>query len=343
MQMKYFFTILLLLTAPLLFAAADLEIKTLRGTSETKKFTVEFLLANHGPASADHPGCNIYFYANERLVVSQTFALQPLAAGVSRKESESMDFPDQSVTNVKVEVFDSQQPDLQPSTNFLQMNIKSPDLKKADLQIIDVKAADNTWRSRTVWLVRLRNNGPDKIPATTLVADLEVLGEVIGESQRRVDRMNPGEEFEARIPTPNAPVIPATNGDLVFKWTTNDVDDADQSNQVFKINIPLNLRMPDLVPLKPNIDRNGVLTFQVFNQGDSRAVASVTALYINGALVKRYNTPELAPHGYQNYKYNADKLDPDTKVVIITDFNADVEEASEENNRISLPAPQNKK
>jgi subtilase family serine protease len=114
----------------------------------------------------------------------------------------------------------------------------------------------------------------------------------------------------------------------------------DPSNQIFKINVPLNLKMPDLVPLKPVIDKNGVLTFQVSNQGNARAGASVTALYINGALVQRYNTPEIAPHGTQNYKYKEDKLDADTKVRIIVDFNAEVEEASEENNRISLPPTQ---
>jgi CARDB protein len=338
--MKLFTLIFLILLTPLslLFAASDLEIQSLRGTPNQKKFTMEFQITNHGPASADHLGCNIYFYANERLLVSQTFPLQPLAAGASRKESQTMDLPGDSSTTVKVEIFDSQQPDTQPSTNFLQMNLRAPDLKKADLQIIDVKSDEEGGKFRAAWIVRLRNNGPDRIPATSLIADLVVQGETIGEAERKVDRLIAGEETQVRIPLPNAPVVSATNGDLVFKWTTSEVQDIDQTNQIFKINVPLNLKMPDLVPVKPAIDKNGVLTFQVTNQGSARAGSSVTALYINGALVQRYNTPEIAARGSQNYKYNADPLDPDTKVVVITDFNAEVEESSEENNRASLPS-----
>jgi len=342
--MKFLNVLLFVSLSSLLFASADLEIKTLRGVPEQNKFNLEFLIVNHGPASADHPGSNVYFYANERLVLSQTFALQPLAAGASRKESAVMDLPSEPVTNVKVEVFDSQQPDTQPSTNFLQMNIRSPDLKKADLQIVDVKPAEDTGKQkvRSAWIVRLRNNGPDRVPVTKLTAELEVFGEVIGQSEKRIDRLGAGEEVQARIPMPNAPVVPATNGDLIFRWNTTEVEDADPTNQIYKMDVQLSIRMPDLVPVKAVIDKQGVLTFQVSNQGNARAQASVTALYINGALVQRYNTGEIAPRGSQPYKYNATKLDADTKVGIVVDFNAEVEESSEENNRADLPAPLNR-
>lgn len=337
--MKLFFAILLLFLPSVLFASADLEIKTLRGVPEQNKFNLEFLIVNHGPASADHPGANVYFYANERLVVSQTFTLQPLVVGASRKESARMDLPVAALTTVKVEVFDSQEPDTQPSTNFLQMNIKAPDLKKADLQILDVKPAETAGKEklRSAWIVRLRNNGPDRSPPSVLTADLEVFSEVIGQSQKRIERLGAGEEVQARIPMPNAAVIPATNGDLVFRWITTGIEDTDPTNQIYKIDVALTIRMPDLVPVKAVIDKQGVLTFQVSNQGNTRAGASVTALYLNGALVQRYNTPEIAPRGSQAYKYSGTKLDADTKVVILVDFNAEVEESSEENNRIDLP------
>jgi hypothetical protein len=337
--MKHFIILIVLLTSTSLFAAADLEIKTLRGTIDQKKFNLEFTIVNHGPASADHPGANVYFYANERLVISQTLTLNPLATGASRKETMPFDFPDQTITTVKVEIFDSQQPDTQPSTNFLQMNIKSPDLKKADLQILDVKPAEDTGkqRVRSAWIVHLRNNGPDRVPASKLTAELEVFGEVLGQSERKIDRLGPGEEFQARIPMPNAPVVPATNGDLIFRWTSTETEDVDNSNQVFKLDIPLTLKMPDLIPIKLAIDKQGVLTFQIMNQGNARADDSVTALYINGALIQRYNTPELGPRATEAYKYNTTKLDADTKVVILCDFNAEVEESSEENNRAELP------
>jgi P pilus assembly chaperone PapD len=321
------------------YAAADLEIKTIRGIIDQNKFNLEFTIVNHGPASADHAGANVYFYANERLVISQTLTLSPLSTGVSRKESAPLDLPNQPITTVKVEVFDLQQPDLQPSTNFLQMNIKSPDRKKADLQIVDVKPAEDTGkqRVRAAWVVRLRNNGPDRVSASKLTADLEVFGEVLGQSEKRIERLGAGEELQARIPMPNAPVVPATNGDLVFRWTSSEIEDVDDTNQVFKLDVPLTLRMPDMIPLKPAIDKNGVLTFQIQNQGNARANSSVTALYINGALVQRYNTQELGPRASQSFKYTATKLVEDTKVVILCDFNAEVEESSEENNRADLP------
>ena len=301
-----------------------------------KKFTIEFLVANHGPDPAEHPGCNVYFYADERLVLSQVFNLVPLASGVSRKEELTLDLPPHAITTVKVEVFDSRQPDVQPSTNFLQMNIKSADLRKADLQIVEVKPEEPKGKGKDGFLVRLRNNGPDRIAVSVLNVELEVFGEVIAKSDKKIDRLNAGADMETFVQIPKAGLIPSTNGSLSLKWMSAEVDDSELSNNVYKLAIPLNLRMPDLLPLKPSVDKQGVLTFAINNKGNARASATVTALYINGALVERYNTPEIAPQGSSRYRYNAMKLTDEDKIVIVADFNADVEEESEENNRQPL-------
>ncbi len=326
------FLILCLIFSSFAFGAADLEIKTIKG-SPAKEFQLEFQFMNHGPQAANNVGCNVYFYAAERLVLSQAFKLSSLASGASRKEQLTMNFPDQAITTVKVEVFDSQQPDEQPSTNFMQMNIKPPDRRRADLQIVDVVSVDAKEKGKNILRVRMRNQGPDRIGPSKLNVSLEVYRQPLAQSEKKIERMDSGEELETRIQIPTAPIIPATNGSLILRWSSPEVEDPDAENSVYKMDVLLNLRMPDLLPLKPNIDKQGVLTFSVNNKGNARAEDSVTALYINGALVERYNTPDMAPRGLQQFRFNGKKLTSQDKVVIIVDFNADVQESSEENNR----------
>ena len=314
------------------FAAADLEIKTLKGTPSSQQFVIEFQVINHGPAVANKVGCNVYFYANERLVLSQAASLAPLAVGASRKETLTVDSPTTAVTTVKVEIFDSEQPDTQPSTNFLQMNLKPPHLLKADLQIVDVKMEEAKEKGKGGFLVRLRNNGPDRVPISRLNVELEVFGEAIASSEKRVDRMGPGGEMETRVQIPNAGIITSTNGSLTLRWNA-EVEDVDAANNIFKIPVPLTLRMPDLLPVRIAVDRMGVLTFAITNKGNARSSATVTALYINGALVERFPTQEIGPRGTHPFRYNTMKLSPQDKIAVVSDFNADVEEASEENNR----------
>jgi CARDB len=314
------------------FAAADLEIKTIKG-QPGKEFSLEFMFMNHGPDPANNVGCNVYFYATERLVLSQAFKLASIGSGASRKEQLTMEFPNQAITTVKVEIFDSEQPDVQPSTNFMQMNIKPPDLRKADLQIIKVELVEQREKGKNILLATLRNNGPDKIGPSKLNVSLEVYGQALAQSEKRIERMDAGAELETRLQIPNAPLVPATNGSIVLRWSGDDVEEVEARNNLYKFDVPLTLRMPDLQPLKAAIDKQGVLTFSVNNKGNARAEDSVTALYINGALVERYNTPDMAPRGLRQYRYNAKKLTAEDKVVIVVDFNADVQESSEENNR----------
>lgn len=314
------------------FGAADLEIRTLTGVPGPE-FRIEFVVVNHGPDAANHAGCNIYFYSNEKLVLSQAMNLQPLEPGASRNEEFVLQVPARFVTTVKLEVFDSRQPDTQPSTNFMQMNIKPADLRKADLQVIEVKQDER--KGKGAFLVRLRNHGPARIAPSKLQVELEVFGEVIAREAKRVDRLESAEELETRVGIPSAPIIPSTNGVLSVRWEIPEVDDPEPSNNVYRLPVPLVLRMPDLLPLNAKIDRQGTLTFAIQNKGNARAPSTVTALYINGALVERYNTPEIAPRGSSQYTYKAMKLTSDDKIVVVADFNADVQEASEENNRLN--------
>jgi hypothetical protein len=327
----YLLLILFLLFSNLAFAAADLELQSVKGFPGAE-FKVEFVVANHGPDPASHPGCNIYFYSNETLVLSQTMNLSPLASGAARTEELTLLVPKKPVTTVKVEVFDSQQPDLQPSTNFMQIYIKPPDLRTADMQIVEVKTDEQ--KGEGIFRVRLRNNGPARIAPSRLKVELVLFGEVIARSDKRVDRLDSAGELETRIQIPNAPVIPATNGLLYLRWQSDEVQDSEPSNNVYKVAVPLVLRMPDLLPVKPTIDRQGVLSFAINNRGNVKAGTSITALYINGALVERYNTPEIRPQGSSQYRYKAMKLSAEDNIVIVADFNADVEESSEENNRL---------
>ena len=319
------------------FAAADLELKSVTGLPGSP-LKVEFVIANNGPDSANHPACNIYFYSNETLVLSQAMNLLPLASGDERTEELTFPLPKKPVTTVKVEIFDSQQADIQPSTNFMQVNIKPPDLRSADMQIVEVKADDQ--KGKGGFLVRLRNNGPARIAPSRLKVELEVFGNRIARSEKRVERLDSSGELETRIQIPNAPFVPATSGLLNLRWESAEVQDSEPANNVYKLPVPLVLRMPDLLPVKPAIDRQGMLSFTIHNKGNVRASASVTALYINGALVERYNTPVIPPRGASSpFRYKAMKLTPEDKIVIVADFNADVEESSEENNRLLEPSP----
>ena len=329
---RFICLIAFLISGNLVYGAADLEIGSLRGLPGDP-YKIEFRFMNHGPDAANNPACNIYFYAHERLLLSEAVKLPAIASGAARTDQLSLTLPEKNVTTIKVEVFDSQQPDLQPSTNFMEVNIKSGNLRKADLQIVDVKP--NTEKGKGVFLVRLRNNGPARVLPSRVNVELEVFGEVIARDAKRVDRVDASQEIETRIQIPDAPVVPATNGVLYVRWENPEVDDSEPANNVYKVAVPLVLRMPDLLPIKPAIDRQGILTFAINNKGNARAAASITALYINGALVERYNTPEMAPRGSSQFKYKSTKLTADDKVVIVADFNADVPEASEENNRLN--------
>src|SRR5437867_1970511 len=172
-----FFLVLLLFANANVFAAADLEIrsfKALPGDLGEAKRVVHLTLdvINHGPNPASNLGCNIYVYADQRLLLSQNFSLKPLEPNQERKESLQVDLPSDSATAIKAEVYDSIEPDTQPSTNFLQANIKAPDYKRADLSIEDSSIETvQPLVDKAVLHLKLRNNGPDPLPYSKLTVN----------------------------------------------------------------------------------------------------------------------------------------------------------------------------
>ncbi|HET6268359.1 MAG TPA: CARDB domain-containing protein, partial [Acidobacteriota bacterium] len=121
-MMRVFFAIGMLFCAGSLYATADLELQSLQVQidSQAHVLQIRVYLANHGPDNAPQPGCNVYLYSNQKLVLSQNFLLQSIAAQEVRTDSLKIELPAGTITTVKAEIYDSQQPDVQPSNNIAQ-------------------------------------------------------------------------------------------------------------------------------------------------------------------------------------------------------------------------------
>jgi len=337
--MKISFSLLFLLISSVVFAAADLELKSLAAIPDVTTTTLQIKLdlANNGPANADHAACNVYVYSGGRLLFTQNRSLASLAASATRIETLRVELPPGPVTALKAEVYDSVEPDIQPSNNVAQVNIKTPDLKDADLQILEVAvAAVNQPGARLAIRTRLRNNGPASVPASVLSVELSVFEKKVAANERKIGRLAAGEDLEIVVPLPLTKTISSTIGNCLVKWNFAGPDFADSNpdDNSYLLTVPLTPKMPDLLPEGLLIDRRGIFSFTISNKGNYRSGSSVTALYINGALIQRFDTPELQPGGSKKYQYAATKILPDTQISVVTDFNADVEESSEENNKV---------
>jgi len=329
------------------YGAADLQLRSIRAVMETDNKTMDLQVAisNQGPNDASHIACNIYVYAEQKLVISQNANISPLLANASRKETFSVDLPAQAVTTVKVEIFDTEQPDTQPSNNSSQVNIKPPDVRTADLQIVDAAVqGEQPLRERGVSLrVRLRNNGPDSIGQTRLQADIMVFNSSVAKADKKIGKLTSGEEFELNMPLMLPRTIASSQGTIVVKWNApeDEILDSAPENNELDIPVGLALRLPDLLPKDITLDQTGVLTFTIVNKGNSFAERSIAALYINGALIQRYKVPELRAGEDKKFQYTPDSPLPNGALVtVVADFNADVDEGSEENNRLTYQVQQ---
>lgn len=323
------------------FAAADLEITNLRGvlSSERKAYTLTFRVSNEGPADAKSVGCNVYVFSNQTLLVSQNASVEPLAKGQSREESIEIALPSDPVTSIQVEVYDGAEADTQPSTNTASLHLKTGNVKKVDLQIVQAQIENEqpVGQKNLLLNIKLRNNGPDISAFSRLTAELVVLNESIVRTDRRIERLAVGDELDLKLPLTLTPSMVSNTGTVQIHWAILDAGSLDTSEDNNRLLIPVALlpRMPDLVTREIRADRNGVLRFVIINKGNSRSQESTTALYINGALVERYVTPGLAPNGTRAFQYAGGRLPRDTNVLVVVDFNADVQEFSEENNRLA--------
>src|SRR5262249_50709023 len=156
----------------------------------------------------------------QKLVISQNATISPLAANSSRQETFSVDLPAQAVTTVKVEVFDTEQPDTQPSNNSSQVKIRPPDVRTADLQIVEASVqGEQPLRQRGFSVrVRIRNNGPDSIGQTHLQAEIMVFGNSVGKTDKKIGKLTSGEDFELNMSMILPRTMASSQGTIAVKW-----------------------------------------------------------------------------------------------------------------------------
>lgn len=323
--------------------SADLEVRSLKAVPDPygKTLHLELSIVNHGPANAVHVGCNVYAYSSQQLVLSQSFSLATLPLEETRTEAFTIELPSgTAVTRIKAEIYDSEEADVQPSTNFAQINIKPPDFKIIDLDIVEasIETPQPVSEKAVVIRLKLRNNGPDAVRNSKVLVDLQVFNASIATNEKKVGRLEAGEQMEIKIPVPLAKSISSTEGMVLMKWTVSDTEvvDPSEENNSYVLPVLLIPKMPDLIAKNAKLDRRGFLTFIVMNKGNAPSDGSVTALYVNAALTERFNTPALQPSAVRPFRYTGTKITPGAQVAIVADFNADVVESSEENNRITV-------
>src|SRR4029079_18130391 len=131
-------------------------------------------------------------FGSQKLLLSQTLSLNPLANQEKRVESIPVDLPKAAVTAVKVEVFYSQEPDFQPSSNSQQVSLKPTSNANADLQIVnaEVKTPQPVSENKVTVHVSVRNNGPDPATNVGLKISLLIFNNPLLEQEKRIGRLD---------------------------------------------------------------------------------------------------------------------------------------------------------
>lgn len=326
------------------FAESDLELQSLKAIPEEGSAEMEITLhvINRGPDVASNAGCNVYVYSYQKLLSSQAFLLKEIPVDQPREEILRIQVANEPITRIKAEVFDSQQPDTQPSTNFIQVNLKPPDFRNSDLEILEatIETPQPIVDRAIVLKVRLRNNGPDIAPYSKITADLKVFGNSVGKADKRVERVAADDTLEMKLAIPLAKSISGGEGTIHLEWIGSDLQmfDPEKGNDARDLSVQLTRRMPDLIPKDLKLDKKGVLTFSIVNKGNAPSEASTAALFLNGALIQRYPIPALQPNANFRIKEASVGIENAMLVTVVSDYNADVAEASEENNRVNFQA-----
>ena len=326
------------------YAESDLELQSLKAVPEEGSAEMEITLhvINRGPDVASHAGCNVYVYSYQKLLSSQAFLLKEIPVDQPREEILRIQVANEPITRIKAEIFDSQQPDTQPSTNFIQVNLKPPDFRNSDLEIMEatIESAQPIVDRAIVLKVRLRNNGPDIAPYSKITADLKVFGNSVGKVDKRVERVAADDTLEMKLAIPLAKSISGGEGTIHLEWIGSDMQmfDPEKANDTRDLSVQLTRRMPDLIPKDLKLDKKGVLTFSIVNKGNAPSEASTAALFLNGALIQRYPIPAMQPNANFRIKEASVGIENAMLVTVVSDYNADVAEASEENNRVNFQA-----
>lgn len=340
--MKFLILLLWMAFGSIAYAESDLELQSLKAVPEEGSAEMEITLhvINRGPDVASHPGCNIYVYSYQKLVSSQAFLLKVMPVEAPRQEILRIQIANEPITRIKAEIFDSTQPDTQPSTNFIQVNLKPPDFRNSDFEILEatIETPQPIVDRAIVLKVRLRNNGPDIAPYSKVTADLQVFGNSVGKVDKRVDRVATDETQEIKLAIPLAKSISGGEGTIHLEWLGSDMQmfDPEKGNDTRDLSVQLTRRMPDLIPKDIKLDKKGILTFSIVNKGNAPSEASTAALFLNGALIQRYPIPALQPHANFRIKEASVGIENAMLVTVVSDYNADVAEASEENNRVNF-------
>jgi hypothetical protein len=343
-KMKFFLLLCSLAFGSFAFGEADLELQSLKASPLENSSEMELTLrvVNHGPDPAVHFGCNIYVYSYQKLLSSQAFALKEIAPEESREEVLRIGTSNQPVTRMKAEIFDSQQPDTQPSSNYIQVNLKPPDYRNSDLEIVDatIETPQPIADKAILLKLKLRNNGPDIAPFTKLIADLQVFDSSVGKVEKRVDRVAAEDTMDLKLAIPLAKSISGGEGTIHLEWIGSDMQmfDPEKANHVRDLSVQLTRRMPDLIPKDIKLDKKGVLTFLIHNKGNAPSEISIVALFLNGALIQRYQIPALQPNANFRIKETSVEIESGNLVTVVADYNADVAEGSEENNKVNFQA-----
>ncbi|HSE39848.1 MAG TPA: CARDB domain-containing protein, partial [Acidobacteriota bacterium] len=190
--------------------------------------------------------------------------------------------------------------------------------------------------------VLVGNKGPLEVKSFVVRINLIQYQQPVASAEKKLGGLEPGDEKETKVVL-RLPSEGIAVEQVLFeaRCEIRDavVEESDATNNVFSKPMLLSVRMPDLIVKDMRIDNRGNLAFWVVNRGTARCLPSVTALYVNGALVRRYNTPELAATKSRRHIYGATKIPAGTQVSVVADFNADRSESSEENNRLNFTVP----
>lgn len=337
--MKVCWVLLIVFTTGVAFGASDLELQNVQGqwNGSGNKLTFILHFKNHGPEGAKNIACRINLYSDDGNVQTYDAPLESLAAESSYEQELSITPEVSSIARAQVEIYDAVEADISPVSNF---KIWLPG-KRADLEIVEaVIDTPQPVTGKSIPLrLKIRNKGPVAIEKAKLMTELMIFRERILMMENMVRSVGSGEEKEIKTTLPlSRTKIQTEEGTINLKVSIADAgtEDANPGNDSYLLPVLLMLRMPDLSIKNIQVSPLGVLSFSVANSGNAPCEATTTLLYLNGALTRRYNTPSLHSGAEKRHQYGGTKVLPGTQVTIVADFNADIQEASEENNRFQF-------
>lgn len=339
--MKY--SVLLILISTFCYASSDLQLGDLKPqvSEDGTAIGLQFLVSNNGPDDASALGVRVYLYSNQTLLNTREYQIQPIVRQAERIESVRVDVPSR-INRLRVEVYDTEQPDVRPSNNVAETSVQVPGASQADLEVNEgtVVTEQPVQGKNFIIRVHLVNHGPDDIVNSRATAELMVYRKTVTTLQKSAEKMASGEARDLQFLIPIPADLPSSEGLVVVRWLPADtsVEDPAPGNNTYSLAVNFVARQPDLIALNAKVDGRGELRFWVKNRGNAGAAASTTVLYLNGALAKRFNTPALSPGTQQMHQYGGTKIPSGTQITLVVDYNADVTESSEENNRLQFLA-----